>query len=384
MTFDPITYSKFRQFERNRPKVKTPEILNIDHGQTGVLPGVEIEGSEYSTLYTENVREKRVFQIVELPNTNFSFPDYELEDNTDNFIPNLNDDAIFRMRVKDIAKDGNESRWSPIIEFATLEAYVVEPNITVQKFSGNIPENPILYGGEFETFGNDDTHAETHWKITRVSDDTVVWESSGSENLTEIQVPMGYLSDETEYKFEIRYYGNLLGWSSWGRYIGITDFYYVVEPSFTSHVDEQMGVSTSPTFITSTFETVPFGVDTHQSSDWQLADNSSFSNILFESLEDTENKTSWSVSGLQAQEYYVRVRYKGAAGYITDWTVIRFEVGKIEAPEITISGYPDEIGINPVVTLSDFVSDPAGDTHIKTELEVEDESETVIYNNVYE
>ena len=61
--------------------------------------------------------------------------------------------------------------------------------------------------------------------------------------------------------------------------------------------------------------------DTHASSDWQVATDSGFTNIVASSTTDTTNKTSWTVTGLVvSQTYYWRVRYTGAANGTSSWS----------------------------------------------------------------
>ena len=60
------------------------------------------------------------------------------------------------------------------------------------------------------------------------------------------------------------------------------------------------------------------GTDTHTSTDWQLATDSGFSNIVEESLDDTSNKVSYTFgqgaySFVTSTTYYIRVRHTGAS-----------------------------------------------------------------------
>ncbi len=87
-------------------------------------------------------------------------------------------------------------------------------------------------------------------------------------------------------------------------------------PTLTSPV-VFTGLGASIAFTTSAF-TMPNGTsDTHMSTDWQVATDSGFSNIVSQSINDTVNKTSWSISGLtENTTYYMRVRVRGTTyGY---------------------------------------------------------------------
>ena len=60
---------------------------------------------------------------------------------------------------------------------------------------------------------------------------------------------------------------------------------------------------------------------THLKSDWQVATDSGFTNIVTQSLNDTTNKTSWTTGDLSVSTtYYWRVRYYGANGTTSAWS----------------------------------------------------------------
>lgn len=67
--------------------------------------------------------------------------------------------------------------------------------------------------------------------------------------------------------------------------------------------------------------------DTHNSTDWQISTNGSFTTILQESLNDSINLTSWKVSNLLPNTtYYVRARYKGVKTGKGEW-------GQLDIPD---------------------------------------------------
>lgn len=94
----------------------------------------------------------------------------------------------------------------------------------------------------------------------------------------------------------------------------------LVVPSVTSPVNGselpgQTVVTTSSAF------TIINGTDTHVSTDWQVSTSASFDTIAFSSLNDTINLTSWTVTGmLLGTQYYVRVRHKGLATGLSNWS----------------------------------------------------------------
>lgn len=76
----------------------------------------------------------------------------------------------------------------------------------------------------------------------------------------------------------------------------------------------------SLTLTASAFQIVGI-TDTHASSDWQVATDSAFSNIVSGEAASTTSKTSWKASNLAVNTtYYWRVRYRGASGAVSSWS----------------------------------------------------------------
>jgi len=85
----------------------------------------------------------------------------------------------------------------------------------------------------------------------------------------------------------------------------------VTKPSITSPVNGSQTLESTITFQSSDFA-VNLDTDTHVSSDWELATDSGFSNIVASTTDDTSNLTSFTVSNLSVDTYFVRVRHSGA------------------------------------------------------------------------
>jgi hypothetical protein len=86
----------------------------------------------------------------------------------------------------------------------------------------------------------------------------------------------------------------------------------ITTPTFSSPAGGTIltaGVAT--TFSTSSYSIAPTNtLLTHVSTDWQLSLSADFSSISAESLADTSNKTSWTVTiPAGGSPVYVRVRY---------------------------------------------------------------------------
>lgn len=89
----------------------------------------------------------------------------------------------------------------------------------------------------------------------------------------------------------------------------------VAQPSILSPADGATNVGETPTLTTSGFQTYPGGADTHASTDWQVATDSGFTAVVFESLADASNLEAITVPTATLSEsttYYVRARHNGS------------------------------------------------------------------------
>jgi hypothetical protein len=98
-----------------------------------------------------------------------------------------------------------------------LPAAVLPPTVTVTGAPSDVPEAPLIGTSAFQTVGASDTHASTTWRVRRVADGAVVWESvNDTVNKTQITVPSGILQKNTQYRFEAIHNGATLGASDVG------------------------------------------------------------------------------------------------------------------------------------------------------------------------
>ena len=73
--------------------------------------------------------------------------------------------------------------------------------------------------------------------------------------------------------------------------------------------------------------------DTHESSDWEVSENGTFTKVVASSYNSTANKTSWAVSGLPIGKiYYFRVRHKGATVGWSEWSSVTVIITKTTSP----------------------------------------------------
>lgn len=94
-----------------------------------------------------------------------------------------------------------------------------------------------------------------------------------------------------------------------------------VTPTVISPVAGAANILSGMIMAGSTFA-LSTGTGAHLSSDWQLANDELFSNVVQSSFNDTVNKTTWPVSSLlENTRYFVRVRYKDVTAGTSNWSL---------------------------------------------------------------
>jgi len=82
-------------------------------------------------------------------------------------------------------------------------------------------------------------------------------------------------------------------------------------------------MTTNITLEASNFKTTPSDLDSHATTDWQIAEDSGFSSIVESSMADPANLVSWTPEvDLESETtYYARVRYSGSSSEIpSSWS----------------------------------------------------------------
>jgi len=150
----------------------------------------------------------------------------------------------------------------------------------------------------------------------------------------------------------------------------------IVTPSIVYPTAGQTSVELTPTLQGSTFATAPAGQDTHQSSQWQVATDSAFTDIKFNSGADTVNKTSVQVptgSLNISTQYYARVKYTGAIIGASAWspTATFTTTNKyVVTPTVSVTNGPDQVDETPTLSTSAFAVFGGADTHASTDWQI--------------
>jgi len=154
------------------------------------------------------------------------------------------------------------------------------------------------------------------------------------------------LTESTQYYFRVKYTdtnSNESLFSDATTFTTAATFVSVDQPTVTSPSDGAVDIGESPTITSSSFS-VTGTTDTHASTDWQIASDSSFNTIVVQSLNDTSNLVSWTVPEgnlSTSTTYYIRVRHTGTNLGDSEWSNT---VSFTTASEFLPAGWPGEIG----------------------------------------
>lgn len=157
----------------------------------------------------------------------------------------------------------------------------------------------------------------------------------------------------------------------------------VVTPSIISPQD---GTINSPTIVTlqaTTFATAPIGVGTHTNSQWQIARDVGFTDMVDSGTVTTGDKTRYTSAVLpRSTKMYARVQYVSNIGTSAWSAPISFTttVQQINKPTVTIVGDSFDVGETPTFNSSPFSVTPSGsDTHVATSWVLRNSSDVIVW-----
>lgn len=350
--------------------VVTPNVISPTNNQTGLSGTVEFTSNSFAM---EGGTDTHVSSDWQLSTVNdFSSLVNSIADSSGNkttwSVSGLNPNTTYYVRVRYKASTSEYSSWSPIVSFMTSTSFAPNaPNFTnPTNGQTSVAISTTFTASAFSSPGVD-THYSSDWQIATDAGFSNIIKSATDDTINTLSWPVSGLVDLTTYYARVRYKGATFGYGAWSPTTNFTTIQSnsINTPSVASPVDTADGVSLSPTLTSSAFS-VTGGSDTHQSTDWQIATDAGFTNIVKSTAGDTVNKTSWSVTGLTpGLTYYVRVRYKGVVLPYSAWSVTSyFSTIHLNRPSIS-SPTTGATGLIPSMTLtgSAFGVTGASDTH---------------------
>ncbi|MEC9305271.1 MAG: phage tail protein, partial [Pseudomonadota bacterium] len=164
----------------------------------------------------------------------------------------------------------------------------------------------------------------------------------------------------------------------------------IATPEITYPANAATGVDFEPDLSATSFLAYPEEYDSHVSSQWQVATDSGFTNIVFDSGDDTDNLNAINLGahGVRldsATRYYVRARFKGET-LTSQWSdASYFNTALIYVRQPRIITPPD--GETGIVEQPTFQSDAfsvygATDTHAATDWRLMDASGNTVWESL--
>lgn len=287
---------------------------------------------------------------------------------------NLPVNTLLYARVRYNGSYTGISEWSTVISFTTKQTYIAIPSITSPaNFALNQNNSVNITSDAFASTYSGDTHQDSDWQLAGDSGFTNILSSSMADTVNKTSWTINNLDENTSYYIRVRYRSTNSGTSGWSTPINISTWLkYTQQPSITTPTNGATNQGPYVSFVSSAFASnLPSQV--HSASDWQVATDSGFVTIVASTIDDATNKTSWTISaGLNSNTtYYARVRYKTAAGHVSNWSttiILSTKTSYITTPSITspTNGATNQ-GPNVTFTSSAFASSVTGETHTSSD-----------------
>ena len=193
----------------NVSPVNKPVIISPTNGTTDFI------GSIVCTYGTTDKFVKEQDYVKWLAgNSDFSviYDSYEGSSNLLSWTPNIGL-PLKNVYVKVVhGSDGHRSIESDTVMFTTPNIFVQTPTITINGEPDEVAESPTITLSDFAVYNGSDIHESSSYKITKVSDGSLVHQSLNDEtNLLTYTVPAGLLETDTDYVFEAWQTGETYG-----------------------------------------------------------------------------------------------------------------------------------------------------------------------------
>jgi hypothetical protein len=319
--------------------VKKPSITTPTNGQTGfdALSGSSLRiVAPFHSLYGIGQLKS---QVVVSPNADFSSPIIDYTSNTDTItyavtVANPGGGNKFYINGSQVSSltlyegrtyrfdQSNATNATHPLRFSTTSngTHNSGAEYTTGVTTAGTPGNAGAYteitvaAGTATLYVYCSSHSGMGWEVP-TSDSKITFDFDTLQS--------GLFSTSTQYYIQVRHTDVDSISSEYSDSISITTPSSFSVPNAPAISDPSNGDSIlgNPTITASTFAMVG-NSDTHASSDWQVATDSSFTTIVDSSIGDTSNLTSYIVQTTLATSttHYIRVRYNSATYGSSDWS----------------------------------------------------------------
>lgn len=227
-----------------------------------------------------------------------------------------------------------------------------------------------------------ENHISSQWQIATDAGFTdIVYDSQETvSDLENIQVPQT-LGSATGYYWRVRYRGEASGWSDYSAATAFTTIAVGVNPPVNVLPgDGAIDVTLAAELAANAFNPIG-GAQTHTNSQWQVARDLGFTDIVFDSGNDPVNLTTITVAPdlPEGTLFYWRVRYQGSASgysdYSTPTTFTTEFVTTVATPTNLVPvDFQVDVAVPTVLTGSMFASIGQVQTHIASQWQVAEDA----------
>lgn len=292
-------------------------------------------------------------------------------------VRNVPPNSVFYVRVRHLGYYGYNSPWSDTRRVRRPpEEKPGKPDITSPSANGVVHTTPLLFQtSPFVKGSLADTHASTKWQIASDANFTQDLQELTIIAQADLRQYALTLTRGRSYYVRVAYTSNLNWTSDWSdpRIIQYVPIEPPVRPTITT---PSMNVVINATFVTvesSSFTGTAPG-DTFDRAEWQRSTSLTFDTNLVEQNFTVGNPYQmWYNTGLEpGLTYYYRVRYRGASGWYSDWSLVRqVTYGAVLKPSIT---YPtagqERLPLSFTVVSTAFQTAGLSTTHFNTDWQI--------------
>ena len=263
--------------------------------------------------------------------------------------------------------------------------YVVTPTITTPAHDAtNVSTLPTIAATPYKNvFGTEDPRAH---RVFQVASDSGFGTLLVNQNVNaDSYAVTTQLTPSTKLYCRVRDVASSGYKSEWSHTVAFTTAAGVVA---NTPVVTLQGYNNSPTdigsgltIVTSAYSVSGGVADTHKATSWSISTRDSTRGVVWQSLNDTVNKTSIVVpAGTLAKgtAYRLSVTYHGTTSFDSSPAVVEFttssDFGTVNAPTLTVQGGPNQVFETPSLTGGAFSNTREQDTHDKTDWEILDAS----------
>jgi hypothetical protein len=270
----------------------------------------------------------------------------------------------------------------PEVRAGRADAVRKPTNVAPGEGATDVMETPALTGNAYYSLYGI-AHQAAQFEVATDADfANIVYQGSEPTPTTQHTVASGYLTTNQVYFWRCRYQDAEGTWSPWSKPSGFSTgavFEYVAPPVISSPSADATRTSLLPAIVTADFEAVGT-VDTHAASQYQIATDSAFGVMVYDSGTVTDLLSHQITTALAREtRHYLRVRHQGTALGWSDWSVVRGFTTTNSADQPSITAPADgatDVAFNNglTVTASSFSFPGGGEAHVASDWEVRDTS----------